>query len=99
MPKEPSLPAVHLAGVERARYVAAVEKQADENGREIAAGKAPPGTSPVRGVEAVRGASGRKDARSIEVPKKKRVKKKDVAEKPPTPPDPAGRGRQIDLKA
>jgi hypothetical protein len=92
------LPAVHLAGVERARYVAAVEKQADENGRDIAAGKAPPGTSPVRGVDAVRGLSGRKDARSHELRKKKRVKKKDV-EKPPTPPDPSGRGRSIDLKA
>lgn len=98
MPKEPSLPAVHLAGVERARYLAAVERQGDENGREIAAGKAPPGTSPVRGVDPVRGASGRRDARSHEVPKKKRVKKKDV-EKTPTPPDPSGRGRQIDLKA
>ena len=99
MPKQPSLPAVHLAGVERARYVVAVQEAADRNGREIAAGKAPDAIPPVRGVDAVRGASGRKDARAHEL-KKKKAKKKDVA--PPkggTPPDPEGRGKNIDLQA
>ena len=99
MPKEPSLPAVHLAGVERARYVAAVQEATDRNGRAIAAAKGPDAIPPVRGVDAVRGASGRKDARAYEITKKKRAKKKDIVEKAPTPPDPAGRGRSIDLKA
>ena len=99
MPKEPSLPAVHLAGVERARYVAAVQEATDRNDREINAAKAPDAIPPVRGVDVVRGAAGRKDARAHEIRKKKRAKKKDVVEKPPTPPDPGGRGRSIDLKA
>jgi hypothetical protein len=99
VPKEPSLPAVHLAGVERARYVVAVREAADRNGREIAAKKSPDAIPPVRGVEAVRGPAGRKDARAHELKKRKKAKKKDVVEKPSTPPDPEGRGKNIDLQA
>ena len=63
MPKEPSLPAVHLAGVERAQVVVAAQEAADRNGREIAAEKAPDAIPPVRGIDTVRGATARKDAR------------------------------------
>lgn len=94
MPKEPSLPAVHLAGVERARYVVATEEAAARNGREIAARKtpsaAPRGPEPVSPVRP-------KTVRAHELKKGKKAPRKKEVE--PPPPDPRGRGRSLDIQA
>jgi hypothetical protein len=92
------LPAVHLAGATRAGREAAEREAAAQNEQERAARQRPSPTGPVREADRVRPVGGPKGARALVVPKTKKARKKDV-EKPPTPPDPNGRGRALDREA
>jgi hypothetical protein len=100
VPDERSLPlsALGLAGVVKAQAEAAAKAHAQENEKELQARKAPADPGPAKAVDPVRPESGPKAARAVEVPRRKRVKKKAARETPPTPPDPHGRGSAIDLR-
>ena len=100
MPDERALPlpAVHLAGVIRAGREAAEREAAAQNEQETAAAPRPSPTGPVQGADPPRPAGGPKGARAVEVPKRKKAKKKDV-ETGPALPDPRGRGKAMDVEA